>query len=223
MEWVTPDGEHCPPVTLFDFNRHDDRVDKWKVSDDGVIGGFSTCSAEIFDEEKENGVPFLRWSGTLDTTVGLQSKAQRSGFAALRSPEFAFLGANLRGFYEALEITCRSDGRLYTVNLKVVSSIPNDIYQGRIQSSQEVRAADTHFETFVLPFSQLSLTSMGRERALNRALDSDVSIESVGIALMDGHDGDFQFDLVRIRAVNVDELGSVVELQETPKKRRVSE
>jgi hypothetical protein len=219
-------------------------TDAWRISDDRVIGGFSKAQAvllrtpddvvrhdaegeDIIDSKDEtilhtatadaedDFVPFLRWQGTLDTTVGLQSMAQRSGFAALRSPEFPFSGANLQGLYNALEVTCRTDGRKYTFNLKVSTSIPNDIYQGQIQSRSKPSVSDDGsvlpFERFVLPFSHLSLTSRGREREVFRELDDNVCIESVGLALMDGENGDFQFDLARIRAVNVHEEYGVFE------------
>lgn len=157
---------------------------------------------------KETGfTPFLRWSGNLDTTVGLQSTVQRSGFAALRSPQFPLDGANLQGLFNALEIVCRSDGRMYTVNLKVSTSIPDDLYQGHIQSSRAAFDSSGNltgdFESFVLPFVDFRLTSRGRQREVSRELDDKVCIESVGIALMDGKDGSFQFDLARIRAVNL--------------------
>lgn len=254
---LTKDRFPCPPLTLFDFSRHDDAVDAarvgeydsdaWRISDDRVIGGFSKAQAvllkssedvvrhlsgkepdsnekdpnskeQISDPETNdegNFIPFLRWQGTLDTTIGLQSSAQRSGFAALRSPEFPFNGANLQGLYNALEVTCRTDGRRYTFNLKVSTSIPNDIYQGQIQSRTKPEVSDDGsllpFERFILPFSNLSLTSMGREREVFRELDDNVCIESVGLALMDGENGDFQLDLARIRAVNVHEECGVYE------------
>lgn len=219
--------------------------DAWRVSDDRVIGGFSESFATLIRSDKEyqrylNGrdsefvneseteerssdsdfAPFLRWTGHVDTTVGLRSTAQRSGFAALRSPEFPMDGANLRGLYEALEIVCRSDGRLYTVNLKVASSIPDDIYQGHIKSSSVQKDSKGNlagdFETYVLPFSDFRLTSMGREREVFRELDDNICIESIGVALMDGKDGEFQFDLARIRAVNVFE-GEIFEKEPTEK------
>lgn len=105
--------------------------------------------AEFSDESRFD--PFIRWSGTLDTTVGLESTVQRLGFAALRSPEFPFemVQANLRGgLYSALlEIACRTDGSVYKVNLKVSTSIPDDIYQEIV----DVLPSDGDFDTLIFP------------------------------------------------------------------------
>ena len=98
--------------------------------------------------------PFLRWYGHLDTTIGLESKARRSGFVALRSPPFSFGGANLQGAYTALEITCRSDGRVYTINLQVDTALPENIYQGHI----DVPATEHgQWDRLYLPFSEFGL------------------------------------------------------------------
>ena len=243
VQWMTPDRFPCIPVGLFDFSTHDDYVDAcrvhqrdhdgWRLSDDGVIGGFSQSKARIVldgqeDESREadgssemldnlqfekvanketeqDFLPFLRWNGVLDTQVGLQSDARRSGFCSLRSPEFPFDGANLRGLYQGVELLCRTDGRRYTINLKVSTSVPDDIYQGivHIEPSEE-------FQQIVLPFDRFRLTSRGREREYGRQLDDRVAIESIGFTLMDGQHGEFCFDLARIRAVNLFE-GSIFE------------
>lgn len=274
-EWTTHDRDSMPPITLFDFQRPDDALDKWFVSDDTVIGGFSSSAAVFLktkscwekhllatqnqDEPKKSSssttipitqpsdgdaeeewlaAPYLRWYGNIDTTVGLDSKAQRSGFAALRSPQFPLDGANLKGMYNSLEFTCRgTPNRIFTLNLKVSSVVPDDMYQGLIQFNGDsnssnvdgvreedaeesdsrptpvVRVENRPFETFVLPFDKLRLTAYGRERANQRILDSNVKIESVGFVLMDGENGEFEFDLLRIRAVNFDETRQSVDDQ----------
>ena len=179
------------------------------ISQDNIIcnnGGGDSLQA------KNNGfMPFIRWKGMIDTTVGMQSDVSRSGFAALRSAQFAFDGANLSGMYDHLEIVCRPDDRRYTVNVKVVSSIPGDVYQGNIigtTTRQRSVVGDENgsgggFDTLVLPFRSFGCYSGGRQRQIQRNLDNDVKIESIGIALMDGKSGGFTFDLARVRAVNL--------------------
>jgi hypothetical protein len=262
-----PLARQSSPVALYDLSRHDDAIDAamaetgpkdgWRVSDDGVIGGYSrgrvamirtsadykrwmagdalqdvfktldgheeTNNEETGEEEREDDkenkakphfTPFLRWTGKIDTTVGLTSDAQRSGFCAIRTAEYPYGGANLQGLYNALEIVCRSDGRTYTVNLKVSSFFPGDVYQGYINvqpthtdKSKICTETGGGFERLVLPFNRFVLTAFGRMRDIQRELDNDVEVEHVGITLMDGRDGDFQFDLARIRAVNFDGHG----------------
>ena len=218
---------------------HEKDQDAWRISDDSVIGGFSRSSARLIrskaeffryasglddddDQEameasakEELFTPFIKWKGTIDTTIGLSSNVQRSGFAALRSPQFPMDGANLRGMYDALEITCRSDGRLYTVNLKVATAFPDDIYQGYLQQSQcrldPLGNLAGPLTSLILPFSEFTLTSMGREREIHRELDDKICIESIGLALFDGQSGGFQLDLARIRVVNLLDDGRVYE------------
>ena len=257
------------PATLYDLSRHDDAIDAsmaesgpkdgWRISDDGVIGGYSrgkvamirtsadykrwmagkelkdvlrnieaerlkqdeTNAAASTTEEnsdefqgEEDGVnftPFLRWSGHIDTTIGLTSDAQRSGFCAVRAAEYPYGGANLQGLYNALEIVCRTDGRTYTVNLQVASFFPGDMYQGYINipathpdKSKICPETGGGFERLVLPFNKFVLTAFGRMREMQRELDNNVEVQHVGFTIMDGKDGDFQFDLARIRAVNFD-------------------
>jgi len=236
------------PVTLYDLSRHDDAVDAsmaekgpkdgWRISDDGVIGGYSRGKVDMIrtsadykrwmkgeelqdvlrkldEEEYEDDdidfTPFLRWSGKTDTTIGLTSDAQRSGFCAIRATEYPYGGANLQGLYNALEIVCRTDGRTYTVNLQVSSFFPGDMYQGYINlppthPDKSKICPDTGggFERLVLPFNKFALTAYGRMREIQRELDNNVEVQHVGFTIMDGQDGDFQFDLSRIRAVNFD-------------------
>lgn len=152
------------PITLFDFRRPDDVADLresllpaknrrrgifsgWRVSDDSVIGGYSSSLMEFHEGYETRGgnntnntiaPPFLRWSGKLSTEINRHShlarNITRSGFAAIFTPEFP-LGAPLGNKYRALEICCRTDGRTYAVNLKVESYFPEDMYQGFISGT----------------------------------------------------------------------------------------
>ena len=161
-------------------------------------------------------VPFVRWKGTIDTRIPPGTDIQRSGFCAIRSPEFPFGGADLGGRYNGLEIMCRSDGRYYSLLLNVETMIPDDVYQCFINipptiPKEEYICPETggKFDKVVLLFQHFIVTSGGRMRATQRELDNAVRIESIGLTLMDGIDGDFEFDLARIRAINYDDTGII--------------
>lgn len=211
----------------------------WRISDDEVIGGFSRGYARLIrtsndytnflqgkeplsmdDEDAEskterqpedsgNFEPFLRWNGTLDTSVGEDSRVARSGFCALRSPIFPFEGIDLGNKYNALELTCRSDGRVYTMNLKVSSYFPDDVYQALIDvpathpnKNNVCDETGGDFVTLVMPFRDFLLTRNGRVTEVQRALDGGIRIQHIGLTLMDGENSDFEFDVARIRAIN---------------------
>jgi len=161
-------------------------------------------------------VPFVRWKGTIDTRVNKEKKVDRSGFCSILSPEFPMRGVDLDGRYNGLEIMCRSDGRPYSLNLKVDSFIEDDLFQcfinippTNIPGTQVCQATGGKFDQVVFLFQHFSATGGGRLRARQRKLDNAVKIQSIGITLMDGVDGDFELDLSRIRAVNYDENGVI--------------
>lgn len=174
-------------------------------------------SENILDE-KDAFVPFVRWKGSIDTRVNKEKKVQKSGFCTIFSPEFPMGGVDLGGRYNGLEIMCRSDGRPYSLNLKVESFIADDLFQCFINipptiepGTQICPATGGKFDRAVFLFKHFVVTAGGRLRARQRILDNSIQIQSIGITLMDGADGDFEFDLSRIRAVNYDETGVIGE------------
>jgi hypothetical protein len=208
------------------IGRGEEPVSLSELIEKGEINPNDYNDNEIDDDDGEEGegeeressefVPFARWNGTIDTRIHENSDVQRSGFCAIRSPEFPFGGADLGGRYNGLEIMCRSDGRPYSLNLKVDTFIEEDVFQtfinipATIEPGAEI-CPDTggKFDRVVLLFQHFIVTSGGRMRATQRDLDNRVQIQSIGFTLMDGVDGDFQFDLARIRAVNFDERGVI--------------
>ncbi len=186
-----------------------DEDDSWEEAEEK--SGNKHDSEEMF-------MPFVRWQGSIDTRVNKEKKVQRSGFCTIFSPEFPMGGVDLGGRYNGLEIMCRSDGRPYSLNLKVESFIADDLFQCFINipptiqpGSQICPATGGKFDRVVFLFQHFVATAGGRLRARQRALDNSIKIQSIGITLMDGADGDFEFDLSRIRAVNFDESGVIGE------------
>jgi len=119
-------------------------------------------------------------------------------------------GANVGGRYKFLEMLCRSDGRRYTINLKPCTFFPDDLYQLPIQIPPTATDPDAvfpgNFRRVLIPFMSFIHTAAGRGIRVNqRKLDGAIFIENLGITLMDGVDGDFQFDLARLRVVNYKE------------------
>jgi hypothetical protein len=98
---------------------------------------------------------------------------------------------------------------MYTACLTISSYFPDDMYQGIIDIEATHKPGvfinketGGKFSKVILPLRSFALTSAGREREIQRRLDGGVRLETVGITLMDGVDGEFEFDLARIRAVN---------------------
>jgi Complex I intermediate-associated protein 30 (CIA30) len=159
LNWTVPDSSAgYPPLTLFDARRdgagivvgtpshpssssatpnasatqqqqQDHHLQWWKAADDRAIGGFSSASVSY-----PYPLHYIRWSGTVDTTVGLTSRVHRSGYCAIHSDHDLF-HIDLQGNYKALEITARAvpSHWTFTVNLTVHSSIPEDLYQGELR------------------------------------------------------------------------------------------
>ncbi|KAI2488695.1 hypothetical protein MHU86_25749 [Fragilaria crotonensis] len=199
---------------------------RWRYSDDSVIGGFSKASLNLIQsksdlESMERGetplndeinvdpefLPFVRWKGFIDTRVGEKApkRVAKSGFCSIRSPVYPFSGAVLSGKYNSLELTLRTDGRQYWINLYPNSAIPEDLFQIALtlpQTEPDEPTEEVPFQRVLLPFTKFLNTCNGRLRELPRRLDNGVDIKSIGFTLMDGLDGDFEFDLASIRAVN---------------------
>eukprot|EP00531_Pseudo-nitzschia_arenysensis_P020670 CAMPEP_0116151380 /NCGR_PEP_ID=MMETSP0329-20121206/20064_1 /TAXON_ID=697910 /ORGANISM="Pseudo-nitzschia arenysensis, Strain B593" /LENGTH=308 /DNA_ID=CAMNT_0003647985 /DNA_START=189 /DNA_END=1115 /DNA_ORIENTATION=- len=202
-------------ISQWDKIQHKDDDDD---DDDNTLDEAEENPGNKVDSE-DTFVPFVRWQGAIDTRVNKEKKVQRSGFCTIFSPEFPMGGVDLGGRYNGLEIMCRSDGRPYSLNLKVESFIADDLFQCFINipptiepGSQICPGTGGKFDRVVFLFQHFVATAGGRLRARQRALDNSIKIQSIGITLMDGADGDFEFDLSRIRAVNYDESGVIGEV-----------
>jgi len=156
----------------------------------------------------------------------------RSGYCYIRLPEFPGGIPLKNKYNALEIKCRASDAHLYAVNLKASTFLPDDLYQGFLQfdtseheegnisnsnasipiefqteekidtSNPKKKSEDDSFKRLVLPFRDFVLTAGGRPREYQRKLDGNVTIEHIGFMLADGEDGDFEFDLARIRVVN---------------------
>lgn len=206
-------GQESTPLSEWGENKEQENdsheTQNYIVDDDNEKCNEDADADKVF-------MPFIRWKGAIDTRVNKEKKVQRSGFCTIFSPEFPVGGVDLGGRYNGIEIMCRSDGRPYSLNLKVESFIADDLFQCFINipptiapGSQICQVTGDKFDRVVFLFHHFVATAGGKLRATQRILDNSIKIQSIGITLMDGADGDFEFDLSRIRAVNFGETGVI--------------
>jgi hypothetical protein len=81
---------------------------------------------------------------------------------------------------------------------------PGDLYQAvlAIPPTASESKDDSGFSKVIFPFKKFQHTSHGRVRVMQRELDGGANVEAVGFTMMDGNDGEFEFDLASVRAVN---------------------
>lgn len=164
--------------------------------------GTTTMENKPNEKDESDFIPFVRWMGRIDTRIGVNSNAIRSGFCSIKSPLFPFGVANLAGKYNALEFKLRSDGRQYNINLYGTSVIPSTYHQAVLEEEVPSSPTSDNFSTVVLPFRQFRNVFQGRVQENPIELDDGINLENIGITLMDGRDGEFKLDLASIRAVN---------------------
>ena len=192
------------PTSIFDTIQYEGINDKDDDEDDDDDDDDYNYDDDD-DEDRKEFIPFVRWSGSIDT-YSSDPNVHRSGYCAIQAPRFPFGGLNIRTRYNAIEFLCRPDDRSYSVNLEVTSFFPDDLYVARI-TPQLVNHPDTKdvdgFKRVIFSFRDFTVTSGGRERVVQRVLDGAIEIRNLGVTLMDGEEGPFQLDLARIRLVNM--------------------
>lgn len=82
----------------------------------------------------------------------------------------------------------------YELNVTPRSIIPDDMYQGHIQTPPGV------WGTVAFPLNRLTLTGRGQVREYQRALER-AALHSIGFSVADGLAGPFQLDVAWISAV----------------------
>ena len=244
--------EGVPPEQLVQSLRSRATASRWISGSDSSIGGMSECSLsfeEGKDEVDEDGrqpppgaegvegeepspvavVPegggFLKFTGTVSLECAPGKDLFRTGYCAMRSPMFE--PALDLDVFEGLRMRVRTDGRAYSVNVKVDSIVDEDLYQGFVlvpssfgdakeggdgggdtgveglEEEDEEDEGNAPWVEVELPFRNLILTYGGSPKVEQRKLErgDKVRLQSIGITIADGVEGDFRFDLQEVKAV----------------------
>eukprot|EP01082_Thalassiosira_pseudonana_P002803 g2673.t1 g2673 contig12:585405-586623(-) len=256
------------PMSLFDFRQRDDAADLrssihakrrgvfpgWRVSDDSVIGGFSTSKMEFIDESQAieddrtregstSATVILRWRFAVVLTGEhtLSIYMLRQCFLRTCTKDLSLGvegGSTIRPRPIANEdSTAAASTSEKASEIKTVPDEPSQSLDVRdYLKSRQNRVASIDpslnpksgfppvgFQRLILPFRDFALTSRGRMRQTQRDLDGAVNIESIGFTLMDGKDGDFTFDLVSLRAVNVLEGDVIGNLEDEAREEMIKQ
>ncbi|KAL4155107.1 hypothetical protein PRNP1_007221 [Phytophthora ramorum] len=199
-----------PQKDIFLFNAKDS-VANWTASSDSSIGGLSECKWGFYkggeqEEEEENAskrlihkvnnqdnVPSAVFTGRLSmdcqpTEVGVV----RSGYCAVRAsvpPELLLHG------YEGLTMRVMTDGRDYRMNVQMESWNPFNLYMGFI------RTPPNEWVDIDLPFRDFLLTAKGFVKLDDETELDPSKLKSVGFAIADQKEGDFELRIQWIKAV----------------------
>ncbi|CAM9476080.1 unnamed protein product [Discosporangium mesarthrocarpum] len=150
--------------------------------------GLSEREAEVAPSLPDAG--FMRFRGNL--SLHKSPTAKVSGFCGARPPRR--VNALDLELFQGMEMRMRGDGRKYEVNVEVLTTIPDDMYQGYLH------LPPGEWVTVSLPFERLLLTGRGQIRLYQRSLDW-AKLHSIGFSVADGEEGPFQLDVAWVAAV----------------------
>lgn len=166
-------------------------LNRFQVTTDRVLGGMSTATLtakryKFFTSGVFSGVvDFVDQSGSAEATA-------RGGFAAFRTKA----DERVRNFsaFDGLELRVKTDGRIYTLNVKCADYPADALWQCKIVT------LPNKWVTIGIPFRDLVLTRRGRIEPERTPVSSE-AISGVGVLLADGKNGPFKFEVQWARAV----------------------
>uniref|UniRef100_K3WI04 NADH:ubiquinone oxidoreductase intermediate-associated protein 30 domain-containing protein n=1 Tax=Globisporangium ultimum (strain ATCC 200006 / CBS 805.95 / DAOM BR144) TaxID=431595 RepID=K3WI04_GLOUD len=188
--------------------RNRDATRDWIASSDRSIGGLSECKwgfygdsgEKLHPEDKrglitsvhqEDNIPSAVFSGRLSMACQpTEAGVIRSGYCAVRTPMPA--GLLLHG-YEGITMRIMTDGR--EMNAQMDSWNPLNLYMGFI------RTPANEWVDIELPFKSFMLTSKGYYKFDDNTTLDPSKLRSIGFAIADQKEGDFELRVQWIKAV----------------------
>lgn len=157
-------------ITLLDFSIMKSE-DKWRIVNDGVMGGLSSSEVRTSDEGK------IFFSGNV-------SLDNNGGFASLRSPIKNYNFEN----YTGIEIRIKGDGKKYSLSMKETSYFSGSFYTARFQTSKD------EWSTIKIPFSTFALYYFGRKVSSNPQIPLN-KIKEISLLIGDKQEGAFNAEI----------------------------
>lgn len=148
--------------------------DKWRIVNDGVMGGLSSSKAVVNDDK-------IIFSGNV-------SLENNGGFASLRSPVKDYNFSKFTG----LEIKLKTDGKRYSISMKETTYFNGYFYTASFETKED------EWITIKLPFDQFKLYYFGRRMNSDSEIPLD-KIKEISFLIGDKQAGEFKTEIDYIK------------------------
>ena len=144
---------------------------KWRIVNDGVMGGLSSSKAMVNDDNK------IIFSGNV-------SLENNGGFASLRSPVKDYNFEKFAG----LEIKIKGDGKRYSVSMKETTYFNGYFYTNSFETKKE------EWIVAQIPFNQFKLYYFGKDTNSSKKIPLD-NIKEISLLIGDKQEGEFNAEI----------------------------
>ena len=141
--------------------------DKWRIVNDGVMGGLSSSRAIINNDNK------IVFSGNV-------SLENNGGFASLRSPVKGYNFENFLG----IEIKIKGDGKCYSISMKETSYFNGYFFTSSFETKMD------EWIVVQIPFNQFKLYYFGQETNSSKKIPLN-NIKEISLLIGDKQEGNF--------------------------------
>lgn len=148
--------------------------DRWRIVNDGVMGGLSSSKAVVKDDK-------IIFSGTV-------SLENNGGFASLRSPVKDY---NFEKF-SGIEIKIKGDGKRYSISMKETTYFSGYFYTTSFETKKD------EWIVVQIPFNQFKLYYFGKETSSNKKIPLN-NIKEISLLIGDKQQGDFRAEVEYIK------------------------
>lgn len=148
--------------------------DKWRIVNDGVMGGLSSSSVSVNDDK-------IIFTGNV-------SLENNGGFASLRSPVKNYNFENFSG----IEIKIKGGGKRYSISMKETSYFTGYFYTTTFETKKD------EWMVVQLTFNQFKLYYYGREKNSNDKIPLN-NIKEISLLIGDKQEGRFQSSIDYIK------------------------